>query len=190
MTDEHDEQENDIDITGNVEGQNINIGGGTQHIHMSPSQTDKPTAEHNLPIFISYARHDGREIAADLRQKLENLGFTIWQDVVAMEGGEKWWTQIKEAIEGSVIMVLLLTDAALESGVVHDEWIHARTVGTHIMPITQNDAIFSIAPKWIGKVDVFILDEAHPDYDIAWTRFIKQLNIPPERTPRPLRCRI
>jgi hypothetical protein len=148
-------------------------------------QPMKPVAEHSRPIFISYARRDGREIAANLRQKLQDLGFTIWQDVVAMEGGEKWWTQIKEAIEGSAIMVLILTDAALKSGVVYDEWTHARTVGTHIMPITQNDAIFSLAPKWIQKVDVFILNESHPDYQAAWTRFLRQLNNPPERKPRP-----
>lgn len=109
--------------------------------------TDQLRAEHSNPIFISYARRDGREMAAALRDKLEQLGFTIWQDVVAMEGGEKWWPQIKEAIEGSAIMVLLLTDAALQSAVVHDEWAHARTVATHVMPVTDNDAIFRIAPK-------------------------------------------
>lgn len=41
------------------------------------------------------------------------------------------------------------------------------------------------SPRWIKKVDVIILNEAHPDYATAWTRLLKQLNDPPERTPRP-----
>ncbi|MEO1167005.1 MAG: TIR domain-containing protein, partial [Chloroflexota bacterium] len=142
-------------------------------------------ATHKQAIFISYARKDGREIATQLRTDLERRGFTIWQDVVAMEAGNKWWTQIKEAIDASAIMILVLTDAALASGIVHDEWTYARTVGTHVIPVTTDDKIFSKAPRWVGKVDVIILDEKHSDYTQAYARLLKQLNDPPERAPRP-----
>lgn len=142
-------------------------------------------AEHMNPIFISYARKDGREIAANLREDLFYRGFNIWQDVVAMEGGDSWWQQIKDAIENCHIMILVLTNGALESTVVHDEWTYARTVGTHIMPVTMDQDIFDKAPRWVKKVDVFILDTTHPDYGVTEIRFIKQLNTPPERKYRP-----
>ena len=142
-------------------------------------------AEHMNPVFISYARKDGREIASRLRQELIDIGFNIWQDVVAMEGGDSWWQQIKDAIEDCQIMILVLTNGALESPVVHDEWSHARTVGTHIMPVTLDKDIFDKAPRWMTKVDVFILNPDHPDYNMAQIRFLKQLNNPPERKYRP-----
>ena len=149
------------------------------------SEEYKAITTRNHSTFISYARSDGRTLARILREKLVAHGLNVWQDVVDMEGGEKWWLQIAEAIEGSAVMVLVLTEAALRSSVVHDEWRLARTVGTHIMPVAQDEQVLSAAPKWIREVDVFILDEFHPDYDTAWQRFLKQLTDPPERKPRP-----
>jgi len=60
-------------------------------------------------VFISYARRDGREFAAELRAELAPA-FTIWQDVVALQGGEGWWEQIKAAIEGVDTLVLVITE--------------------------------------------------------------------------------
>ena len=71
-----------------------------------------PNAE-TPQIFISYARRDGRDLAAGLRQTLESDGFAIWQDVVAMGGGDEWWPQIAHAIEHARCMVLILTDGCL-----------------------------------------------------------------------------
>ena len=143
------------------------------------------TADNKEPIFISYARKDGREIAAKLREDLLKKGFTIWQDVVAMEAGDKWWEQIKAAIEGSATMVLVLTDGALASGVVHDEWTYARTKGTHIIPVTYDKEIYAKAPQWMQQIDIPNLNHTDPDHQLAWTRLLKQLNDPPERKPRP-----
>ena len=136
-------------------------------------------------VFISYARHDGQDIADSIREDLQAKGFTIWHDVVAMRGGENWWLQIKEAIEGCAVMVFVLTQGAIDSSVVTDEWSYARTVGTPILPVTENSDIFSVAPQWISRNDVLILDEAHPNYDLSYQRFINQVNSPPERKPRP-----
>ena len=182
-----DNQTGDINNAGNVNQGEQHFHGDlhiTIHANAVP-QTDEFTSQHDKPIFISYARRDGREIAKQLRADLEKRGFNIWQDVVAMEAGSDWWQQIKEAIDGSVVMVLVLTDGALASGVVHDEWTYARTVGTYIIPVTPDSAIFDKAPRWISKVDVVILDQKHEDYVEAYPRFVKQLNDPPERTPRP-----
>ena len=140
------------------------------------TMTEDIRAQHQRPIFISYARKDGREIAAQLRADLQALGFKIWQDVVAMQGGSDWWLQIKEAIEGSVVMILLLTEASVASGVVHDEWSYARTIGTHVIPVTYDDTIFKITPQWISRVDVPILARQHPDFDNTWPRHCRHLS--------------
>jgi hypothetical protein len=53
-------------------------------------------------IFISYSRKEGAGFAADLREKLLAEGISVWQDIVALEGGRDWWSQIEDAaqIEG------------------------------------------------------------------------------------------
>lgn len=134
-------------------------------------------------IFISYARRDGRDLAAALRQSLEADGFDIWQDVVAMGGGDEWWPQIAHAIENARCIVLILTDGALESPVVRREWVHARRTGTPILPVVFDPDILKRAPQWVQKVDVFILDPAHPDYSATQRRFIAQLHDPIPATP-------
>jgi hypothetical protein len=59
-------------------------------------------------IFISYARADGLEPARRIRGKLEGAGFALWQDLVAMQGGRDWWTQIEEAIRAPSVEHLVL----------------------------------------------------------------------------------
>jgi len=136
-------------------------------------------------IFISYARKDGRPFAAELRQKLEGLEFSIWQDVVSMESGDDWWLQIKKAIENVQTMVLVLTEAALQSEIVRREWVYARSVGIHILPVTPDPTIFDKAPRWMSKLDIAILAPEHPDYAETWGRFTRQLQNPPPRKPVP-----
>jgi WD40 repeat protein len=136
-------------------------------------------------IFVSYARGDGRALAGELRQELESSGFRLWQDVVDMQAGETWWLQITAAIEGSAVMVVLLTEAALSSPVVRDELSHARRVGTHAIPVVRNAELLDQAPEWITRLDVVILDERHPDHEVSRQRLYRQLHDPPPRRPRP-----
>ena len=81
-------------------------------------------------IFVSYARSDGRELAADLRRRLEHHGFPLWQDLIDMEGGKDWWRQITGVIDQ--IEYLLL---ARRSKLVRDEWRYGRQQGRCVIPI-------------------------------------------------------
>jgi hypothetical protein len=38
-------------------------------------------------IFVSYSRKDGAEFAAKLRNWLVSEKFSVWQDIIALEGG-------------------------------------------------------------------------------------------------------
>ena len=66
-------------------------------------------------IFISYSRKDGAKFAADLRKRLLREKFSIWQDIVALEGGRDWWSQIEGVLKSKILQhfVLVVTPAAL-----------------------------------------------------------------------------
>jgi hypothetical protein len=137
--------------------------------------------------MVSYARLDGRELAAKLRTEITKvLGVAPWQDVLDMEGGEEWWRQIEDQIRRSVGLVLALTPAALTSEVVRREWVCARRNGKPIYPVVADQLTLGPeAPRWLRMVDVFLLDEAHPDVVQARRRFHEQLREPPDIRPVP-----
>ena len=137
------------------------------------------------PVFISYARHDGRSVAEVLRVDLAGRGFSVWQDVTDMQGGERWWRQIVEAIEGSAVMLLVVTEGILASPVVYDEWLHAHTAGTPVLPVTYDASLVRRLPIWLSKVDILVLDNRHADCEQARVRLYAQLTDPPTRQPRP-----
>ena len=54
-----------------------------------------------MALFLSYARRDGEEFAARLRDRLtvEAPDIHINQDRLFLEGGVGWWKQITDAID-------------------------------------------------------------------------------------------
>ena len=86
-------------------------------------------------IFVSYARSDGKEIAAELRRRLQAEGFALSQDLTDMEGGKDWWRQIAGVIEQMEYLLLVMTPNALRSKVVRDEWRYGRQQGRCVIPI-------------------------------------------------------
>ena len=82
------------------------------------------------PIFISYARSDGKSFADDLRRRLiDEYRFQVWQDVVELEGGKDWWLQIEAAIKSVEFLVMVMTPGALASQTTRKEWRLARQEG-------------------------------------------------------------
>ena len=135
-------------------------------------------------VFLSYARKDGQAFAELVRARLTGLGYDVWQDVVDMVGGQDWWLQIEERIQRASAVVSVTTGGALASPVVRREWTHARRVGTPFLPVTNDPLVFATAPRWLGKLDVFVLAPDHPHADATWARLVHQLAHPP--APRPV----
>ena len=79
-------------------------------------------------IFISYARTDGADAARALRSRLEAAGLSVWQDLVALQGGRDWWSQIEDALRSRTLqhIVIVLTPAILQSRVIRQEIRLAR----------------------------------------------------------------
>jgi hypothetical protein len=127
---------------------------------------------HEPRIFISYARADGLEAARRIREKLESAGFTLWQDLVAMQGGRDWWTQIEEAIRAPSIehLVLIVTPSVLERSVVRREIRLARQEGVQVTPVAEKLDMNQL-PRWIGHVH----DLRYPE---QWERLVNVLRGP------------
>ena len=112
-------------------------------------------------IFISYARADGAGIAKTLREELEAAGLSLWQDLVAMEGGKDWWRQITDAIDKAEYLVLVLTPGALASDTCKREWRYARQVGTCVIPVSaSNPGLLDLErlAGWMRRADIVPLD--------------------------------
>jgi NB-ARC domain/TIR domain len=115
------------------------------------SSSDRSSAR----IFISYARKDGAGFAADLREKLLGQQLSVWQDIVSLEGGRDWWSQIEEAIrsKGLEHFVLVVTPAALESAVMRREIRLARQEGKTVSPIRGPGLLdLNKLPRWLGQL--------------------------------------
>jgi WD40 repeat protein len=106
-------------------------------------------------IFISYSRRDGAEFARDLRARLLMEDLSIWQDIVSLEGGRDWWSQIEEALRSKALQhfVIIITPAALASSIVHREIRLARQEGKMVSPI-KGPGLDELAtlPRWLGQV--------------------------------------
>jgi hypothetical protein len=129
-------------------------------------------------VFISYARQDGRAVAADLRARLAAEGLSLWQDLVAMEGGRDWWRQIEEAITRAEYMVLVLTPGALASEICAKEWRYARQQGTYVIPVSDGPPgrlDLSRLAGWMRRADV--IDLSFPE---RRTWLVNKLKQPPQ----------
>jgi WD40 repeat protein len=106
-------------------------------------------------IFISYSRQDGAEAAAKLRGELEEAGFAIWQDLIALEGGRDWWSQIEDALRAKALhhLVLVVTPAALDSRYVRREIRLARQEGKTVSAVKGPGlGDLNTLPRWLGHI--------------------------------------
>jgi hypothetical protein len=105
--------------------------------------------------FISYSRKDGAEFADSLRKSLEMEHLSVWQDIVTLEGGRDWWSQIEDALKSKALQhfVLAVTPAALESPVVRREIRLARQEGKTVCPV-KGPGLGDLGqlPRWLGQI--------------------------------------
>lgn len=140
-----------------------------------------PTDAHK-DLFISYSRVDVA-YARDLAATLTDLGFTLWRDRSDLEGGENWWQQIEAAIRNVDSMILLLSEASLNSKIVSKEWRYARQLGTRVIPVIADGFAPERAPRWMSKRDWydFRRRDHDPDQQVLWEKLLVQLRAPYQR---------
>ncbi|HUY77814.1 MAG TPA: toll/interleukin-1 receptor domain-containing protein [Ktedonobacterales bacterium] len=72
-------------------------------------------------IFISYA-HEDVEFVEVLDAGLESQGVTTWRDRRRLQPTDLWKTKIREALLRSRCMVLILSQASINSSAVQEEY--------------------------------------------------------------------
>ena len=106
-------------------------------------------------VFISYSRKDGEQAAGELRELLKSEDLPIWQDLVALESGRDWWSQIEDALKSKYLwhFILIVTPAALESRIVRQEIRLARQEGKAVH-LVKGPGLgdLSALPRWFGQV--------------------------------------
>jgi len=125
-------------------------------------------------IFISYSTRDGTEAASALRKRLEDAGFAIWQDVVALRGGRDWWSQIEETIRAPSVehLVLVVSESSLDRPVIRQEIRLARQEAVQVTPVLGEAALNPATfPRWLGHV----LNPANPEH---WQVLLNTLKNP------------
>jgi WD40 repeat protein len=132
-------------------------------------------------IFVSYARKDGTDAARALRQRLGDTGLSVWQDLVALQGGRDWWSQIEEALRSKSLehLVLVLTPEALSRPVIRSEIRLARQEGKQVHPVRGPGLDLSMVPRWMGHV----IDADIPE---QWDRLVTDLKGPSRQSRVPM----
>jgi WD40 repeat protein len=122
-------------------------------------------------VFLSYARKDGEEFAAMLRERLRDKApdIVIKQDRLVLEGGVGWWKQLTKAIDSVEFLVLVMTPSSMQSETVRKEWRYARQQGVCVYPVKgAPDLKFSELPRWMSKSHFFDLEK-------EWESFVAHL---------------
>src|SRR5262245_61079369 len=106
-------------------------------------------------IFISYTRKEGAGFAADLRKRLLKETLSVWQDLIALEGGRDWWSQIEDALKSKALQhfVLVVTPGVLARPVVRREIRLARQEGKTVCPV-RGPGLSDLGnvPRWLGHI--------------------------------------
>ena len=86
-------------------------------------------------VFISYSHKDGEAFANYISEFLSQIDAALWQDIHRMIGDHDIWTEVKNAIDESEHLVIVLTKNALQSGWVRREWFYALENGINVCPV-------------------------------------------------------
>lgn len=113
-------------------------------------------------VFISYAGSD-RERVTPIVQDLRNAGVSAWIDQGGIDGALLWGQEIVEAIDNCKVMILMVSQASVESFNVVKEVALASEGRKHILPLhlepTEIPATMRYQLAGIQHIELFRGDE-------------------------------
>lgn len=149
-------------------------------------------------IFISYAHNDDRLFVRRLYEDLTACGFQVWWDRVSMPSRALTFLQeIRDAIDATDRLILVVGPDAIESEYVRAEWQYALHACKVVMPILRIGD-YSLVPDGLSKLHCPDFRETRP-YDDALAELVRILaepvlplgklhdvpSLPPHFLPRP-----
>ena len=109
-------------------------------------------------VFISYSRSD-IALARLMQKSLQAQGLNTWIDWEQIAVGDKWWLEIKEAIENANVFLFIISRNSFNSQVCHDEVDHAIKNNKRIIPIIVDE----FSPQELREISTSL-----PEYN--WIR--------------------
>ncbi len=121
-------------------------------------------------IFISYSRADS-EFALELAEKLRASGAEIWIDQLDISPGQRWDRAIGEALETSDLLLVILSQAAVDSDNVMDEVAYALEEKKRIVPVLHRNCKIPYRLRRVHRIDFTV------GFDKGFAQLLKALNI-------------
>lgn len=87
-----------------------------------------------MGVFISYSRRDA-DFVDLLHRLLISKGYDTWMDRRNIDAGNRWDSEIEQAIKNCLTMMVVLSPDSARSQNVADEWSYAIDEGKTIIPI-------------------------------------------------------
>ena len=94
-------------------------------------------------IFISYRRNGGETMAYLLKEKLKQMGFTVFYDVESLRSGI-FNDKLYEVIENCRDIILILSENGLDRCINKDDWVRKEIVHGNFRPASGCYMTFSI----------------------------------------------
>jgi hypothetical protein len=110
-----------------------------------------------IRLFLSYARVDHPQVER-LAQALQNAGFRVWWDA-ALEGGHHFAAEIERELEAADAVLVVWTEASVQSNWVLDEAMHGRDRGC-LIPVRFDDTSPPLGFRQIQSIELAEGDSA------------------------------
>jgi hypothetical protein len=124
-------------------------------------------------IFISYSRRD-LPFVERLAMDLKATGLDVWYDLSGLEGGQRWGSEIQDAIRKSQYFIVILSSHSVASEWVEKEFMYAHNLGRKVVPILYRDCE---TPMWVSNLHFIDLQKGN--YQKNFTQLLGVLGAGP-----------
>ena len=124
-------------------------------------------------VFISYSRKDIAfvdQLAADLKK----AGLDVWYDVSGIAGGDRWRSEIENALRASQFVLVVLSPDAITSEWVEREFLFSSNLKRKIIPLMYRSCELPL-----NYVDLNFIDVQGDNYGRNFNTLLRTLRVDP-----------
>ncbi len=115
-------------------------------------------------IFISYKTEE-RELAFEVRDRLQEWGYEVWLDVDRLKAGTYWANHINQALKTCHACIGIMTPLSIGSRYVTNEWDVAMVNGKTFLPL-----MFEPTEPHYKYIDIQYIDFTSKHRDAAYSK--------------------
>ncbi len=129
-----------------------------------------------MQVFICYARAD-IQFASQLVENLADYDLTVWMDMRSIPHGSNWDIEVQKGLDGSDLMLVLLTPSSAASQNVADEWSYFIEKNKPIVPLLVEPCEVPFRLSRRQRVDFTY------DYKSGFQQLLQAIGSPPLLDP-------